>query len=82
MVKNPLNILTAALVILNSGAVQTHAADWKPAQAPLSGAIYTQLTDVESEGNGLVTYDREVIKMDIDPVKAASSAVNWNQMKL
>ncbi len=30
----------------------------------LSGAIYTQTTDVEVEVNGLMTYDREVIKMD------------------
>ncbi|WP_136608656.1 glycoside hydrolase family 2 protein [Paenibacillus dokdonensis] len=27
-------------------------------------AVYTQLTDVETELNGLVTYDREVVKMD------------------
>ncbi|MDD3036813.1 glycoside hydrolase family 2 protein [Bacteroides sp.] len=35
----------------------------------LSTAIYTQTTDVEHEINGLVTYDREVDKMDIDKVK-------------
>lgn len=29
----------------------------------LSGAVYTQLSDVEEEVNGLVTYDRKVIKM-------------------
>lgn len=28
----------------------------------LAGAIYTQLSDVEDETNGLVTYDREVVK--------------------
>lgn len=27
-------------------------------------AVYTQLTDVETEINGLVTYDREVVKLD------------------
>ena len=31
----------------------------------LSGAIYTQTTDVEGEINGLVTYDRKVIKVDV-----------------
>ena len=36
-------------------------------QKGLSGAVYTQTTDVEGEVNGLMTYDREVIK--IDPVK-------------
>lgn len=31
----------------------------------LSAAVYTQTTDVEYEGNGLLTYDREVIKMPL-----------------
>lgn len=30
----------------------------------LSAAIYTQTTDVEGEVNGLLTYDREVLKVD------------------
>lgn len=30
----------------------------------LSAAVYTQTTDVEVEVNGLMTYDREVIKLD------------------
>lgn len=30
----------------------------------LAAAVYTQTTDVEGEVNGLMTYDREVIKMD------------------
>lgn len=29
----------------------------------LSGVVYTQLSDIEEEVNGLVTYDRKVIKM-------------------
>ena len=29
-----------------------------------SGAVYTQTTDVEIEVNGLITYDRKVIKLD------------------
>src|SRR5262249_1152832 len=32
----------------------------------LSAAVYTQLTDVETEANGLLTYDRAVIKVDLD----------------
>lgn len=31
-----------------------------------SAAIYTQLTDVETEVNGLLSYDRKVIKADVD----------------
>lgn len=41
----------------------------------LSVAIYTQLTDVEHEIDGLLTYDREVEKMNIKRVKAINSAV-------
>ena len=29
----------------------------------LSGAVYTQLSDIEEEVNGLVTYDRKVLKL-------------------
>lgn len=35
----------------------------------LSAAIYTQTTDVEGEVNGLMTYDREVVKLDSQQVK-------------
>jgi predicted amidohydrolase YtcJ len=38
----------------------------------LSAAVYTQITDVETEGNGLLTYDREVVKVDL----ARTAAVN------
>lgn len=36
----------------------------------LSAAIYTQTTDVEVEVNGLMTYDRKVIKLDPQQLKA------------
>jgi len=36
----------------------------------LCAAVYTQTTDVEIEANGLVTYDREVKKMDSAKMKA------------
>lgn len=32
----------------------------------LAGAIYTQTTDVESEINGLLTYDRAVVKLPVE----------------
>jgi hypothetical protein len=38
----------------------------------LSAAIYTQTTDVETESNGLMTYDRAVIKVDVERVAAAN----------
>lgn len=36
----------------------------------LSAAVYTQTTDVEGEVNGLMTYDRKVIKIPIDTLKS------------
>jgi hypothetical protein len=38
----------------------------------LSAAVYTQITDVETECNGLLTYDRAVIKPDLVKVAAAN----------
>jgi beta-galactosidase/beta-glucuronidase len=38
----------------------------------LSAAVYTQTTDVEVEVNGLMTYDREQVKMDVTRVAAAN----------
>lgn len=35
----------------------------------LCGAIYTQLSDVEDETNGLLTYDRKVVKVNADRMK-------------
>lgn len=34
-----------------------------------SAAIYTQTTDLEGEVNGLMTYDRKVVKMDLDRIR-------------
>ena len=41
------------------------------AKKGLGGAVYTQTTDVELEINGLMTYDRKVIKFDCAKLKAA-----------
>lgn len=38
----------------------------------LSAAVYTQLTDVEIEANGLLTYDRAVTKVDVERVAAVN----------
>ena len=34
------------------------------AQTGVAAAVYTQTTDVEVEVNGLITYDRKVVKVD------------------
>ena len=41
----------------------------------LSGAIYTQTTDVENEVNGYMTYDRKMMKPDLAAVAARNRAV-------
>ena len=41
----------------------------------LCGAVYTQTTDVESEINGLMTYDRKVVKMNADALQKVNSEV-------
>jgi beta-galactosidase/beta-glucuronidase len=38
----------------------------------LSAAVYTQTTDVEIEVNGLMTYDREIVKMDLKKIAEAN----------
>nr|WP_202538445.1 PA14 domain-containing protein [Streptomyces sp. SID8379] len=40
-----------------------------------NGAVYTQISDVEGELNGLVTYDRRVVKPDVKRVHDAQQAL-------
>ncbi|MEV6994806.1 PA14 domain-containing protein [Streptomyces sp. NPDC093228] len=40
-----------------------------------NGAVYTQISDVEGELNGLLTYDRKVVKPDVARIKAAQDAL-------
>jgi beta-galactosidase/beta-glucuronidase len=40
-----------------------------------NGAVYTQISDVEGELNGLLTYDRKVVKPDVQRLKAAHDAL-------
>jgi hypothetical protein len=56
--------LTAAYVKMLSRA-------WSLKDKGLNAVVYTQTTDVETESNGLLTYDREVLKVDAE--KAASA---------
>lgn len=45
------------------------------AKSGFSAGVYTQTTDVEVEVNGLMTYDRKVIKIDEDRVRRANKAL-------
>ena len=41
----------------------------KMSKSGFSAGVYTQTTDVEGEVNGLMTYDRKVIKIDEQRVR-------------
>ena len=44
-------------------------------QEGVSAAVYTQTTDVEGEVNGLMTYDRKIVKMDESRLRAVNQEV-------
>ena len=41
----------------------------------LCGTVYTQLTDVEDETNGLMTYDRRVTKVSPEKMRAIAEGL-------
>ncbi|MGN1040309.1 MAG: hypothetical protein ACI4QL_02665, partial [Candidatus Fimimonas sp.] len=41
----------------------------------LSATVYTQVSDVEDEVNGLLTYDRQVLKVDAEMMKEINARV-------
>lgn len=41
----------------------------------LSALVYTEVSDVEDETNGLLTYDREIVKVDIDFMKKINEQI-------
>ena len=50
--------------------------------AGLSAAVYTQITDVENEVNGIMTYDRAVVKPDAAQIAAAHQRLIEESKKL
>ncbi|MCQ2001845.1 glycoside hydrolase family 2 protein [Arthrobacter zhaoxinii] len=55
---------------LRRAYIRLHTRQIEPAVARgLAATVYTQLTDVEDEVNGLLTYDRAVLKIDAGTVK-------------
>ena len=41
----------------------------------LSAVVYTQVTDVEDEVNGLLTYDREIVKVQEDMIRTINQEI-------
>lgn len=50
-------------------------ADKDGVKVAYSAAVYTQTTDVETEVNGLMTYDRKVMKMDEQRIRSINQAI-------
>jgi hypothetical protein len=48
----------------------------------LSASIYTQPFDVEGEQNGLMTYDREVVKIPFDTLRKIHTPLNPNMVSI
>lgn len=46
------------------------------AEKTFSAAVYTQTTDVETELNGIMTYDRKVLKLDLDKAYNANKELS------
>lgn len=59
-------VLSDKLANNNSGAYNNSG---------LNAAVYTQITDVENECDGLITYDREVLKPDTNQILVANEIV-------
>ncbi len=53
----------------NSAVSELYLKQILPYKNILSGIVYTQLSDVEDEVNGLVTFDRQVVKWDPSELK-------------
>ena len=45
------------------------------AKIAYTGAVYTQTTDVEIEVNGLLTYDRKMVKVEIPRIREANKSI-------
>ena len=66
----------ASLKALNEAVVKLYMDEIVPCvRNGLCAAIYTQVSDVEDEINGLVTYDRKVEKMETEPMQAVAAAL-------
>ncbi|MDQ6890892.1 MAG: glycoside hydrolase family 2, partial [Bacteroidota bacterium] len=48
----------------------------------LSAAVYTEITDVEVELNGLLTYDREIVKGAAEKIRASNQKVIYDHIAL
>ena len=45
----------------------------------LSAFVYTQVSDVEFEVNGILTYDRKIVKIDEDTIKRLNAQMQYRK---
>lgn len=60
-----LQATSSQLELRYAGLIAQIAALMTLPEFSLCAAVYTELTDVEAEVNGMLTYDRQVMKMDV-----------------
>ena len=66
----------ASLADFNAGVKQLYERDViAQISKGLSAAVYTQVSDVEDEVNGLLTYDRRVLKINADMMRQINSKI-------
>lgn len=71
---NPYGAVKDATALTEGYVANTAVLRDKGPAKGMSGAVYTQITDVEGEHNGLYTYDRKIEKMDEAKVRAINEA--------
>ncbi|HSI48511.1 MAG TPA: AbfB domain-containing protein [Ideonella sp.] len=69
------NLYPDSATLTNVYTAQVDSLRELSASKGLSAAVYTEISDVEDELNGFLTYDRQVQKMDFARVKAAHQAL-------
>ena len=61
---------------LNDAVVNLYRSEVLPCvKRGLCGAVYTQVSDVEDEINGMMTYDRKVVKLDSEKMRPVAEAL-------
>ena len=61
---------------LEAAFVELHQRLLPAVRRGLAATVYTQLSDVEDELNGLLTWDREVLKIDPDVVRRVTASLS------
>ena len=61
---------------LGRGFVELHEPLADAVRRGLGATVYTQLSDVEDELNGLLTWDRDVLKLDADVVRQVTARLH------